>query len=85
MLTTQQVRNVLRANNITPRYTNKTTGHTGKVRRVKAYLPRDLSETAKFALLNRLVECSISLSEIKLLPPSFAGNRPSLVITCALA
>lgn len=85
MLTTQQVRNVLRANNITPRYTNKTTGHTGKVRRVKAYLPRDLSETAKFSMLHRIVESGVSLLDIKIMRPSFKGNRPSLIITCALA
>ena len=37
LLTTTQVRNIMRANGGTPEYTNKTAGHTGNVRRVKAY------------------------------------------------
>jgi hypothetical protein len=85
MLTTLQVRTILRNANITPRYTNKTKGHSGNVRRVKAYLPRELSETTKFLILHSLVDLGISLSNIKLLPPSYAANRPSIIITCALA
>ena len=37
LLTTTQVRNIMRANGGEPRYTNKTTAHKGNIRRVKAY------------------------------------------------
>ena len=37
LLTTLQVRDIMRANGGVPEYTNKTTGHTGRDRRVKCY------------------------------------------------
>ena len=37
LLTTTQVRNIMRSEGGEPRYTNKTTGYTGNIRRVKAY------------------------------------------------
>lgn len=37
LLTTTQVRAIMRENGGFPEYTNKSAGHTGNVRRVKAY------------------------------------------------
>jgi hypothetical protein len=37
MLTTTQVRAIMRENGGFPAYTNKSAGHTGNIRRVKAY------------------------------------------------
>lgn len=54
MLTTKQVRNIMR-NHLTSTYglyTNKTTGDTTNIRRVKCYMPRDNREANK--LLNAL-------------------------------
>ena len=83
MLTTKQVRNIMR-NHLTSTYglyTNKTTGDTSNIRRVKCYMPRDTREATK--LINALKKAA-GAENVKLTSGEVAYSRgcPGITVRC---
>jgi hypothetical protein len=83
MLTTKQVRNIMR-NHLTSTYglyTNKTTGDTTNIRRVKCYMPRDNREATK--LINALKKAAgadnVNLTSGE---ATYGYGRPGITVRC---
>lgn len=78
LLTTLQVRTIMRANGLQPAYTNKTTGHRGNDRRVKAYTPR-----GKYNLQALRDKCGAE--NVTITNGSDYRNWPGITVKCVLA
>lgn len=78
MLTTIQVRAIMHKHSIRAEdmYTNKTTGHTGNIRRVKCYSSED-------ALIEELME--VAGWDVTVTEGSSYMQRPGITVKCILA
>ncbi len=77
LLTTTQVRALMRTYGGEPLYTNKTTGHTGNIRRVKAYYNDNQNMLA--ALILACGDENVTLTE-----GSDWMGEPGVTVRCTL-
>ncbi len=83
MLTTKQVRNVMlnHLSNSRNIWTNKTTGDTSNIRRVKCYMPNDTRKATK--LINDLKKAA-GADNVKLTSGevAYSRGRPGITVRC---
>ena len=83
MLTTKQVRNVMRKHlfNSSDIWTNKTTGDVSNIRRVKCYMPQDIHEATR--LINDLKKAA-GADNVNLTSGgcSYDYGRPGITVRC---
>ena len=83
MLTTKQVRNIMRKHGHNELWTNKTTGDTTNIRRVKCYAPYNNAKlNALLAELNKLAgKANVRMTSGE---QTYGYGRPGIVVKCVL-
>lgn len=86
MLTTKQVRKVMlnHLSNSSEIWTNKTTGDTTNIRRIKCYMPKDNRKAIK--LLNDLKKAA-GAENVRLTSgqASYSWGQPGITVRCVVA
>ena len=84
MITTTQVRSIMKKNGIlfNQCYTNKTTGETGKARRVKAYFRGDQNSKVYKELVKAAGKTNVKILD-NFYPSGYNGIQ-SLIVRCEL-
>lgn len=82
LLTTVQIRKIMRANGLRPAYTNKTTGHDGNIRRVKCYYSGH-DATLLAALYTACGPRNVTLTKGN--DHYLRGGGPGITVKCVLA
>jgi hypothetical protein len=83
MLNTKQVRAIMNKHGLNEMWTNKTTGDTTNIRRVKCYAPHNKTKlNALLAELNRLAgEVNVAMTSGA---RTYGYGRPGIVVKCVL-
>lgn len=80
LLTTTQVRAIMRTHGGEPLYTNKSLGHTGNIRRVKAYYFNNKEDRTMLRVLNK----ACGRENVTVTEGSDQHGVPGITVKCVL-